>query len=304
VTNRATNILLGARDQTLLRLLDYSPLTTGLILKASQTFVDGPFRDERRARERMQALSQAGLVRSWPLALPGGGVSNYYKLTPEGYRVVHGEVAPLPHGRYFAAIPLARLEHTQTLAEVIVHTHVACHHQRVAVTRFCRENSLTLKTGIHEQQPDCMFQLCSAGKRFNVLFEIDNSTEPLDALSHHSVRHKILGYEAYQDHVWQLWKNQGAKGPRPSFRVAFLTRTIERAHHLLVLAGQLARNPERRLCYTATQDEYLACREAVREPLFLDHEGHWHALVNIHPSVAFPKPPVRLRPLVTATLPM
>ncbi len=128
-------------------------------------------------------------------------MTNYYKLTPEGHRVVHGEAEPLPHGRYFAAVPLARLEHTQTLAEVIVHTLVACHGQHVAVTRFCRENSLTLKAGNHEQQPDCMFQLDTAGKRFNVLFEVDNSTEPLDALSHHSVRQKILGYEAYEDHV-------------------------------------------------------------------------------------------------------
>ena len=62
-------------------------------MKASQTLSEGPFRDERRARERMQTLAEAGLVRSWPMLLPGGGVTNYYKLTPEGYRLLHGDLA-------------------------------------------------------------------------------------------------------------------------------------------------------------------------------------------------------------------
>jgi hypothetical protein len=42
----------------------------------------------------------------------------------------------------------------------------------------------------------------------------------------------------------------------------------------------------------------------LREPLFLDHTGTWQALVNIHPSSAFAKPPVRLRPPLASTLAM
>jgi hypothetical protein len=249
----------------------------------------------------MQTLANAGLVRFFPLALPGGGITNYYKISLAGYRVLHGETAPQPHNRFFAPVPLARLEHTQTLSEVIVHTFVAAHRHRVRVTKFYRENALTFDAGNVRQQPDCVFLLTTGGKTFNVLFEIDNSTESVDSLSHQSIRRKVRGYEAYQDQILTDWKAAGRRGTRPVFRVVFLTRTIDRAHHILTLAAQLARNRDRRLCYASTQDSYLAEDDAVRDPLLLDHGGSWQALVNIHPSAPFTKPSVRLRaPLAPA----
>lgn len=295
MANHPYNLQLTERDHDILRLLDRTPATTTLLLKASQTFHDGGFRDERRIRERMQSLGRAALVRSWPMALSGGGAMNYYKLTPLAFRLLYGDETKLPHGRFFAAVPMARLQHTQVLAEVIVHTLVAAHRHRVTVARFHRENALTLRCGPHEVQPDCTFQFTTSGKVFNVLFEIDNSSESLDAASRQSIRQKLLAYEAYQDFAWQSWKQAGRHGPRPYFRVVFLTKTIERAHHILTLAGHLARNKDRRLCYAATQDSYLAEEDAARSPLLLDHLGHWQALVNIHPTSPFSKPPVRLQ---------
>jgi hypothetical protein len=296
--------VLSARDEDLLRLLDRTPLTTALILRASETFGGEPFRDERRVRERLQTLAAAGLVRAWPLSLSGGGSSNYYKLTAEGYRLLHGPQTPLPHHREFDAVRLARLQHTQTLAEIIVHTLVAAHRHRVGVSRFHKENSLTLTAGHYEQRPDCAFQFHTSGRTFNLLFEIDNNTEPIDANSHQSIRLKILGYEAYQDRVWQIWKRSGGRGPRPLFRVVFLTRSIDRAYHILSSAGELAGNKDRRLCYAATQDSFLADVDPLRVPIFLDHQGQWHALVNVHPTAVFPKAPVRLPRFLATTFPV
>ena len=69
---------------------------------------------------------------------------NYYRLSREGYRLLHGTEVALPHNRFFAAVPLARLQHTVTLAEVIVHTMVSAHRHRVRISRFYRENALKL----------------------------------------------------------------------------------------------------------------------------------------------------------------
>jgi hypothetical protein len=98
-----------------------------------------------------------------------------------------------------------------------------------------------------------------------------------------------------------------ATGPheqQPLFHVAFLTRSIDPAYHIFSLARELARNKDRRLCYAATQDQYLAEADCVRESLFLDHHGQWQSSANLHPTVAFPKLPVRLPALSPLPLPI
>ena len=131
---------------------------------------------------------------------------------------------------------------------------------------------------------------------FNVLFEIDNATEPLDSLREQSIRTKLLGYETYQDWVLRGWRERGRLDPRPSFRVVFLTRGVNRANHMLWLARQCARNQDRRLVYAATQDAYLGNPRAATEPLLNDHHGAWRALCDIHPSSPFLREPIRLSP--------
>ena len=293
---------LAPRDLALLVLLDRTPATAAQIVKASITFGGEPFRNERRVRERMQALGRTGLVRAFTLAISGGGSANYYKLTAEGYRMVHGADALLPHRSFFAALAPARLMHTLELADLVVHALACAHTRRIKVSSFHRENELLLEVGAHRVAPDCHLQFSAAGRLFNVLFELDRSTESLDSNAATSIRTKLLAYEAYQDHVWGIWKRAGEQGPRPYFRVVFLTMTIERAHHILALARQCARNPDRRLCYADTRESFLTEPDAVRAPIFLDHHGRWQALVNLYPSAHFTRSPVRIAPYVQLAL--
>jgi hypothetical protein len=295
---------LAPRDQALLLLLDRTPATASQILKASAAFEGGPFRDERRTRERLQALVRGKLVNSYSLAVTGGGLANYYKLSTEAYRLLHGPDATLPHRSYFAALPLSRLLHSLGLADVIVQVHVAAHTGRTPLTGFHRENELVLETGPYRVSPDCHVQVSAGGRFFNVLFEVDRSTEPLDSSAASSIRTKLRAYEAYQDYVLGIWKNGGGKGIRPYFRVAFLTTTSERAYHILGLAHSCARNHDRKLCYAATWDEFLAEQDTLRAPLFLDHHGNWRALVDLHPSAQLMRSPVRINPFIQSPLPL
>ena len=287
-------VMLSARDQSLLRLLARTPATTTLILKASEAFPGEPFHDDRRIRERLQTLAEGGLVRAFPATQGVGGPVNWYKLTAEGYRTVHGAEATLPHRSRFEAISPSRFQHTQVIAEVIVHSLVAAHRERCTVPFFYGDGEARIDVASHSFYPDCFFQFALAGKQFNIYFEIDQSTESIDSNAEQSIRTKLLNYEAYQDSLVAWWKGQGERGTRPFFRVVFLTRSQERANHILWLAQTCARNTDRHLVYAATQDAFLTESRALQNPLFIDHHGRWHSLVNLHPSSNFHRAPVRL----------
>lgn len=291
-------IALSKRDLALLRLLDLTPATAPQIRKASITFDDEPFRDDRRVRERLQSLSAAGFVKSFPAAIPGGGLMSYYRLTLEGQRVAFPDATDAPPRASLAEVAPSRLKHALATAEAIVHTLVACHAKGVRVSQSLGDGKLTLAVGEYRQQPDFHVQLQWNGRYFNFVFEIDNATEPLDSRREQSIRTKILGYETYQDWVLRLWKYAGKQGPRPSFRVVFLTVGAERGNHILWLARELANNRDRRLVYATTQDVFLGEPQAVTQPIFNDHQGYWQALVNPQPSARVLRDPVRLsRPI-------
>lgn len=292
----------SARDEALLRLLDHTPATTALILKACETFPGEPFRDERRVRERLRTLADSGLVRPFPATHGIGGPVNWYKLTPEGFRCLHGIDRPLPPRSWFEAISPSRFQHTQVLSEVIVHTIVSAHRERSTISYFSGDRETLIEAGSQTLRPDCFFQFSLSGKQFNVYFEIDQSTESVNSHSEQSIRTKLVAYERCQDSFIDWWKSQGERGPRPYFRVAFLTRSRDRAYHILWLAGHCAVNSGRRLVYAATQESFLAEQCCLQAPLFLDHHGHWQALVNLHPSSNFRRTPVRLtRPVTPPT---
>lgn len=292
-------VILSGRDQSLLRLLARTPATTSLILKASETFSGEPFSDDRRVRERLQTLAESGLIRSFPATHGVGGPVHWYKLTAEGYRTVHGAETMLPHRSRFEAIPPSRFQHTQALAEIIVHSLVAAHRDRCTVPFFQGEGEARIDVASHTFCPDCFFQFGLAGKQFNCYFEIDQSTESIDSNAEQSIRTKLLNYETYQDSLVAWWKGQGERGPRPYFRTVFLTRSQERAYHILWLAQTCARNFDRHLVYAATQDDYLTEPRALQSPLFLDHRGRWQSLVNLHPTSNFHRAPIRLTRPVT-----
>ena len=297
----ANSVILSARDRLLLGLLARTPATTTLILKASETFSGEPFHDERRVRERLQTLAEAKLVRAFPATQGVGGPVNWYELTAEGFRCcsVHGADATLPHCSRFDAIPPSRFQHTQVLAEIIVHSLVAAHRDRCTVPYFQGGGEARIYVASHTFYPDCFFQFALAGKQLNAYFEIDQSTESIDSNAEQSIRTKLLNYEAYQDLLIAWWKNQPHPAPRPIFRAVYLTRSQERAYHILWLAQTCARNADRHLVYAATQDAYLTEPRRLQSPLFLDHHGRWQSLVNLHPTSNFHRAPVRLsRPVI------
>ena len=287
-------VILSDRDRSLLRLLNWTPATTTLLLWASSTFDGGSFHDERRLRERLQTLVGVGFIRLWSTAHAGGGLQNYYKLTPAAFQALYGPDAELPPRSFFAEISPALFEHTLTLAEVIVQTLCGCHTYRVTVNRFFRENELTFRVGDEHVQPDCFIRFGSGGKNFSVAFEIDQSTESVDSHTSNSIRHKLQTYDAYQEMLLSQWLHHEKTWERPRFRVAFLTRTVERAYHVLALARQVAVNKSRRVVYAATQESYLAESDSVRLPIFLDHSGQWQSLIDLHPTARHRREPVRL----------
>jgi hypothetical protein len=286
-------ILLSNRDRELLKLLEMTPATAAQIRKASVTFGDEPFRDERRARERLHTLAGAGIVQSWQAGVAGGGLMNYYRLTSEGFRMLHTEQALAPRSLITEIAP-SRFRHTMATADVIVHALVSAHSTRVRVAKYHGDGKLTLEIGEYRQQPDIHFQFDQGGRIFNVLFEIDMATEPLDSAREQSIRTKLLGYETYQDWTLRNWNAGGRKGERPAFRVVFLTLGVERMRHILWLARACARNPDRKLCYAATQDAFLAEPMAVTAPILNDHHGSWQSLVDLHPTSRFLREPIRL----------
>jgi hypothetical protein len=293
---------LSARDESLLRLLCWTPATTVLLLRASSTFEGGGFSDERRLRERTQRLSQLGFVRSWSTAHAGGGLMNYYKITPAGFTHVFGSDVAAPQRAFFAEVSPSLFEHTFRLAEVIVETLRATHTRRVTIERFYRENELTFAVGNDEVQPDCFFRLAAAGRFFNLAFEVDQSTESVDSAAVSSIRRKLLTYHAYQEFVLEQWRTSGKSWEKPRLRVVFLTRTIQRAHHILSVARETNPTPIRRLVYAATQASYISDSDPLHSPLFLDHHGGWQSLVDLHPSARHHREAVRLTAPVESPL--
>lgn len=298
----STRVNLSPRDLSLLRLLSWTPATTALLLRASDTFDGDPFGNERRLRERLQSLCAAGIVRFWTTAQAGGGLQNYYKLTPLGFAIVCGIEAEQPTRTFFAEVSPSLFVHTFRLAECVVEMLRACSARRVKIERFIRENELTLKAGDRQVQPDCFFRLASSGRFFNLAFEIDNSTASIDAHAVNSIRQKLTTYQAYQERMLSQWHTAEKQWERPRFRVVFLTRTVDRAYHILTHAAEASANKNRRLVYAATHDSFVTNDDPVHAPIFLDHLGNWQSLIDLHPTAAYRKSPVRLTKSVDCPL--
>ncbi|MDB5385428.1 MAG: hypothetical protein JWM11_1074, partial [Planctomycetaceae bacterium] len=247
-----------------------------------------------------QALHHAGVVRAWSTAHAGGGLQNYYKLTPTGFERLYGSETRKPPRTFFAEISPTFFEHTLNLAEVIVETVRACHTGRVKIQRLFRENELTFTVGSDHVQPDCFVRFEFGGKPFNVAFEIDQGTESVDSNAENSIRTKLRIYDAYQETLLTEWLASGKTWERPRFRLAFLTNSIDRVHHILATAARMTCNGKRRLAFAATQDCFLAEQDPIRSPIFLDHMGQWQSLVDLHPTSPHRKQPVRLKPLMVA----
>jgi hypothetical protein len=274
------------RDQEILAALDRCPLTILQILKLSEIF-QRSFTSRRCVQDRLHTLALRGHVHRFQYAVPGRGTMNYYTLSREGYRLLHGHEARLPGHRFFEEQSESRLPHTQALADFIVHTVVAAHRSGIRVIDFHRENALRLEAGTEELYPDCAFRLHAPDDRvFEFFVEIDNGTETVATLSGRGLfERKILFYEAYRDQCEAL-------GQDHRFRVVLVTtKTETRLSHLLTRTKELLRSKNRPLLYGITLERYLATEGALEALAFHDHRRQPRALVP--PASATLSPTVR-----------
>lgn len=291
-----SRLILKGRDTEILRLLDRTPSTAPLILKASATF-DQPFDDLRRVRERMQALSSGGFVRSALISATSAQAASWYRLTPDGFRLLYGADAPLPHKTYFMPMPPSRQEHARWLAEVVVQTMVAAKTAILDLADYRRENSVVLSLGAAKLKPDGSMQLKSRdGREFNFFLELDNGTEPVRSKHHREhLERKVRFYERLQDAVLAKWNRGRRDYPPPRYRVLFFTHSIERQKHLLRTSRLIARNPDRRLVLGISLSEFLSDPNPLRSPIALDHFGQWHAVVSEAYESCFLRRPLELQ---------
>jgi hypothetical protein len=264
----ASHRLLTTRDVEILGALALCPLTAAQLLAISQTFAS-PFTGERRLRQRLLQLEDAGRVHRRPYAVADHGVPNYYTLTPLGYRLLRGAEAPSPPKRMFDAVSLSRQHHTRSLADFLVHTVVSAHEAGIGFTNYYRENTLRLAIGEDALFPDAAFTLAERGASYVFYVEIDAATERIRSSKEtDSWERKITLYNRLQDMSPQ------------SFRVlAVSTRMSERPTHILEATATLVRNPQRPLVYGICLPEYLRQSDPLRAACFRDHLGNPAPLV-------------------------
>lgn len=263
MSSSSASFLLTARDREILAALDRTPLTVKQALKLSQTF-KRPFTSERRIRERLQTLTDAGLVRRFRYATAGYGVVSYYVLARSGFQLLHGERAVPPVKRAFAPVGLARQEHTRALSDFIVHTAVSVQRVGCSLSDFHRENAFQLEINGERMAPDCALQIVDwHGYPWNFLVELDNRSERIRSTKDtESIQRKIRLYEAYQDRC------------RHRFRVLVVTTgTSDRLARILSLSRTLTNNPARSLFYGTKLPAFLAERNPLRARCFFNHRG-------------------------------
>lgn len=267
---------IGPRDIEILQALDRSPLTVSQLCRISKTF-SNPFRDEGNLRRRMRTLSQAGLVRSWPYAIASTGQSpRYFKLSRDGYRMLHGMAAGIPRRRFFEEIRSGHHHHTNALSGLIVELVLCGHQKGIRMQHFARENSVKMEARGFTLFPDCAFQLQTRdGQVFNFIVELDNGTERVRTREDvESIERKIRGYDAHQ--------SQFAADDQRRYLVLFVTtRSSVRLKHILDLAAIVMENPQRTV-FLGSDLSSLLETNPFSANAFKDHRGLRRMLLPHH----------------------
>ena len=274
MANSSLRCVITPRDLEVLAALDRCPLTAQQLLKLSRSFCLH-FTTERRVRERLQQLERQHWLNSWLYATASrGGSPSYWKLTRDGYCVLHGTDAVLPKRRDFEEIALGHHHHTMSLADFIVQTFVAAHRLGIEVRYFARENSVRMEAAGSVLYPDCAFQLFTpSGRAFNFVVELDNGTErirsPQDV---ESIERKVRGYDLRQSSTPSFDHGR--------FVVLFVTtRSSDRLTHILQAAAHIMRNPRRTLFLGVALSAFLNHDAPLTGRLFQSPAGRLQALV-------------------------
>lgn len=262
------------RDIDILTALDRCPLTSAQLLLLSETFCRS-FTDEHVLRRRLRQLAAAGLIQRWSYSSTSWGRSpSYSKLTRDGYRTLYGIDCPLPKRRYFEAISPAHHHHTQSLADFIVHTVRLAHRHGWSIANFARENSVRIDVHGMTLYPDACFQIVTPGRAVNFAVELDNGTERVRSQQDvESIERKIRGYDL---HTSQF----AANDPALYFVLFVTTRSRVRVEHVVQLAMDTMRNPDRSLIYATDLPTYLASSNLLNERVFLDNQGRRRSLIR------------------------
>jgi hypothetical protein len=256
-----------ARDQQIHEALALTPLDTRQLLRLSESFYQ-PFTSDRKLRERMQQHSEAGWVHTFTYATASPGVLKYYKLSAEGYRILHGPAVFLPKRAAFNEVSLGLQRHTRHLADVIVQTNL--HAGRMGLRIFDQrgENQLPLALGDRIQKPDYSFRLQTRDGTYTFYDEIDESTEPITSTKQReSLEAKIRFHEDYQN----------ATGERYRVRV-FFAKPSPRIAQFLNLARKHA-TQQRSIFYAVLLEDYLKHGSPLTSPMFIDRFNHLQSLV-------------------------
>jgi len=258
---------IGERDIEILAAIDRCPLTVRQLCKLSQTFA-APFKDEHNLRRRLRALSDSGLLKSWPYAIACDGASpRYFKLSREGFRLLHGQDVATPKRRRFEEISHGHHYHTHALADLIVHLCVCAEQKGVVLRHFAAENSLRLEANGFTMYPDCAFQLVAPnGRGYNFAVELDNGTERIQTRKDvESIERKLRGYDAHQQ--------QYAANDAGRYLVLFVTtRTKNRTNHIMQLADGVMQNRQRTV-FVGSEMGKLLSSDPVSDPVLQDHRG-------------------------------
>src|SRR5204863_3778262 len=126
------NVSLTLRDISLFTAVERCPLTVRQLRALSVTFRSS-FGSDRRLQDRVAILTEAGLLNRFRYAAAEVAGQYYYTLSPESYRLLHGQDALLPSVGMFREVGISRHNHTRMLADFIVQTFVTAHRDYVQV---------------------------------------------------------------------------------------------------------------------------------------------------------------------------
>jgi hypothetical protein len=261
------SIIYTARDQQIHEALALTPLDTQQLLKTSQTF-DQPFMNDRTLRERMQEHAAAGWVQTFTYATTTSGKLNYYKLSPQGFRMLNGPDTPLPKASAFREVSPALQRHTRHLADIIVQTNVHARWLGLRILEQHGENQLPLSLGERMQKPDYSFRLATRDGPLTFYDELDEGTEPIASTKQReSLEARIRFHEDYQN----------ATGERYRVRVLF-AKASARMVQFLSLARQHAKL-QRVIFLAALLEDYLKNSSPLTSPMFVDHFNRLRSIV-------------------------
>ncbi|QDU42874.1 hypothetical protein Mal52_13430 [Symmachiella dynata] len=282
------------RDDEILAALDLCPLEYRDLLALSETF-SRPFGSLDRVRRTLKRLEAAGQVRSWRYATTsasGGASPLYYKLTPEGYRTLHGDDdAVPPTKRYLQETSPGRHQHQQFLTQFTVKTHVAAHRLGLPIVESFPENTYKMETQHGPIFPDRRFTLVIPPvTSLTYCIELDNSTETIvSRKSTDTIEMKICRYLA------------DLRSCDYSYRVLFVvTGAKQRMQNILSVIRENEPFVDFHPFYVVQLEHFLRSENPFFDPIFAHPRNARIALLRSHAESIFsiepPKAPL-VRPL-------